>query len=84
MRKVYLFLIVLQIAFLSAAAQTAPQTRTLLRTGHILDVKTGAEPRAQTIIITGDRITAIAPTASTPKQSEIGRASCRERVLMPV
>jgi imidazolonepropionase-like amidohydrolase len=64
--KLYLFLIMLQIAVVSAVAQTP--TRTLLRTGHLLDVKTGSEATGQTIIITGDRITAIAPTASTPKQ----------------
>jgi imidazolonepropionase-like amidohydrolase len=64
--KFYLFLIVLQIAVLSAAAQTP--SRTLLRTGHLLDVKTGSEATGQTIIVTGDRITAIASTASTPKQ----------------
>jgi imidazolonepropionase-like amidohydrolase len=49
---------------LSSAAQTP--SRTLIRTGHLLDVTTGAEPAAQTIIVTGDKITAIAPTASTP------------------
>ncbi len=65
--RFYLFLILLQIAAFSAVAQTP--SRTLLRTGHLLDVKTGSEPTAQTIIVTGDRITAIAPTASTPKQS---------------
>jgi imidazolonepropionase-like amidohydrolase len=65
--KNYLLLILLQISVSSVIAQTTP--RTLLRTGHLLDVKTGAEPAAQTIIVTGDRITAIAPTASTPKQS---------------
>src|SRR5216683_5673214 len=65
--KLYLCLIMLQIASLAASAQQS--TRTLLRTGHLLDVKTGAEPAAQTIIVTGDRITAIAPTASAPKQS---------------
>src|SRR5580692_3221547 len=83
MRKLYLLLIVLQIAVLSAAAQTAPQTRTLLRTGHILDVKTGAEPAAQTIIITGDRITAIAPTASTPKQSGDTEIDMTRYTVMP-
>jgi imidazolonepropionase-like amidohydrolase len=57
----------LHIAAFAAVAQT-PATRTLIRTGHLLDVKTGAEPAAQTIIVTGDRITAIAPTASTPAQ----------------
>jgi imidazolonepropionase-like amidohydrolase len=40
--------------------------RTLVRTGHLLDVNTGAEPVGQTIIVTGDKITAIAATASTP------------------
>ena len=64
--KLYLFLILLQIAVVSAVAQTP--TRTLLRTGHLLDVKTGSEATGQTIVVTGDHITAIAPTASTPKQ----------------
>jgi imidazolonepropionase-like amidohydrolase len=63
-----LLLILLQISAVAAFTQT-PATRTLIRAGHLLDVKTGAEPAAQTIIVTGDRITAIAPTASTPAQS---------------
>src|ERR1700691_1456086 len=66
--NLYLLLMLLHIAAFAAVAQT-PATRTLIRTGHLLDVKTGAEPAAQTIIVTGDRITAIAPTASTPAQS---------------
>lgn len=41
-------------------------SRTLLRAGHVLDVHTGKETPAETIIVEGDRITAIAPTASTP------------------
>ena len=55
---------VLALAGHALAAQTP--SRTLIRTGHLLDVTTGAEPAAQTIIVTGDKITAIAPTASTP------------------
>jgi imidazolonepropionase-like amidohydrolase len=62
----------LQIGLLAAVALGASDTtlaqaptRTLIRTGHLLDVKTGAEPAGQTIIVTGDKITAIAPTAST-------------------
>ncbi|HEX9201376.1 MAG TPA: amidohydrolase family protein, partial [Acidobacteriaceae bacterium] len=47
-------------------AQTAVPARTLIRTGHLLDVKTGAEPAGQTIIVSGDKIAGIAPTASTP------------------
>src|ERR1700744_2163609 len=49
------------------AYQPAPG-RTLLRAGHVLDVHTGKEAAAQTIIVEGDHIVAIAPTASTPAQ----------------
>jgi imidazolonepropionase-like amidohydrolase len=80
--KSYLSLILLQIAFVvSASAQTA--ARTLIRTGHILDVKTGAEPAAQTIVVTGDRITAIAPTASTPKQAGDTEIDLTKYTVMP-
>ncbi|NYF50035.1 metal-dependent hydrolase family protein [Tunturiibacter gelidoferens] len=79
--KHYLLLILLQIAVSSVVAQTTP--RTLLRTGHLLDVKTGAEPAAQTIIVTGDRITAIAPTASTPKQSGDTEIDLTRYTVMP-
>ncbi|MBB5344804.1 metal-dependent hydrolase family protein [Tunturibacter empetritectus] len=79
--KLYLFLFLLQIAFLSIHAQTTP--RTLVRTGHLLDVKTGAEPAAQTIIVTGDRITAIAPTATTPKQAGDTEIDLTRYTVMP-
>jgi imidazolonepropionase-like amidohydrolase len=42
--------------------------RTLLRAGHVLDVHTGKETPDETIVIEGDRITAIAPTSATPAQ----------------
>ena len=69
--KLFVFFFVLQIALRPGLAQTpaaTPASRTLVRTGHLLDVRTGAEPAGQTIIVTGDKITAVAPTASTPKQ----------------
>jgi len=84
--KLFLLLILLQIATLTALAQTAAApaaSRTLLRTGHLLDVKTGAEPAAQTIIITGDRITAIAPTSSTPKQTGDTEIDLTRYTVMP-
>jgi len=63
------FVIVFFVAANTAThAQSATPSRTLIRTGHLLDVKTGVEPAGQTIIVTGDRITAIAPTAATPKK----------------
>ncbi len=68
--------LLIQIALLAGggAAQTNTATsaatpangRTLVRTGHLLNVKTGAEPAGQTIVVSGDRIVTISPTASTP------------------
>src|SRR5580698_3326644 len=83
--KTYLLLILLQIAVLATSAQIPAQTptRTLVRTGHILDVKTGAEPAAQTIVVTGDRITAIAPTASTPAQPSDKVIDLTKYTVMP-
>jgi imidazolonepropionase-like amidohydrolase len=85
MKKVYSLLIVLHIALIgSTSAQTpAAPSRTLIRTGHLLDVKTGAEPAAQTIIVTGDRITAIASTASTPKQAGDNEIDLTKYTVMP-
>jgi imidazolonepropionase-like amidohydrolase len=52
-----------------ATAPLAPPTppRILIRAGHLLDVRVGLEPSAMTVIVTGDTVTAIAPTVSTPK-----------------
>jgi imidazolonepropionase-like amidohydrolase len=53
---------------LIAAAQTAPAQRTLVRAGHVLDVKTGKLADAQTIVVIGDTIQSIQPTASVSAQ----------------
>ncbi len=45
----------------------APQ-RTLVRAGHLLNVKTGQLSDAQTIVVVGDTIQAIAPTVSVAAQ----------------
>jgi hypothetical protein len=77
--KLYMLLLVLQISIAGASAQPPPPIRTLIRAGHILEVKTGAEPAAQASIVAGDRIAAIAATASTPKQvgdNEIDLSGC--------
>ena len=66
---------------LPLAAQ-AP-ARILIRAGHIVDVHTGSEPADQTIVVTGDRITAIAPTASTPKQSGDQEIDLRSLTILP-
>src|SRR5579863_4949320 len=51
-----------------SAQSSAPATRTLVRAGHLLDVRTGKTLDAQTIVVSGDRITAIAATSATPAQ----------------
>jgi imidazolonepropionase-like amidohydrolase len=51
----------------AAVAQQEEKTatkRTLVRAGHVLDVKTGKVADAQTIVVVGDTIQSIAPTAS--------------------
>ena len=63
-------------------AQTAP-ARTLIRAGHVIDVHTGKEAADQTIIVTGDSITGIAPTASTPKQSGDKEIDLRNMTVLP-
>jgi hypothetical protein len=55
--------------------------RVLVRTGHLLDVTTGAEPAGQTIVVVGDKISAIAATASTPaapgdREIDLRRSGC--------
>ena len=62
--------------FMVAAATTTkaqPESRagkrTLIRAGHILDVKTGKLSDAQTIIVVGDSIQSIAPSSSISPQS---------------
>ncbi len=43
--------------------------RTLIRAGHVLDVRTGKLADAQTIVVAGDSIQSISPTASTTAQA---------------
>ena len=59
-------------AMVAGLAQTAPQTpakRTLVRAGHLLDVKTGKLVDAQTIVVVGETIQSIAPTAQVQAQA---------------
>jgi len=57
--------------------------RTLLRAGHVVDVHTGKETADQTIIVSGDRIAAIAPTASTPAQAGDQEIDLRALTVLP-
>jgi imidazolonepropionase-like amidohydrolase len=80
---------VLPFALLAATAALAQQTykpaapRTLLRAGHVLDVHTGKEAASQTIVVEGDRITAISPTATTPAKPGDREVDLTTYTLMP-
>jgi imidazolonepropionase-like amidohydrolase len=74
----------LLIASLSLVAQDQAQPRrTLIRAGHIIDVHTGSEAADQTIIVTGEDITAIAPTSSTAKQAGDEEIDLRGMTVLP-
>ena len=49
-------------------AGTTTAKRTLVRAGHLLDVKTGKLTDAQTIVVVRDTIEAIAPSATVSAQ----------------
>ena len=88
MRVSNLYLILLQITIClcvceGLSAQTAKPTRTLVRAGKVLDVHTGKEAIGQTIIVTGDRITAIAPTTQTPAQAGDKEIDLSHYTIMP-
>src|SRR5271156_1895725 len=51
-----------------ALAQGTTPSRTLVRAGHLLDVKTGKILDGQTIVVTGDTISSVAATSAVPTQ----------------
>jgi imidazolonepropionase-like amidohydrolase len=65
------------------SAQQPTAGRTLVRAGLVLDVHTGKETAGQTILVTGDRITGIAPTAQTPAQPGDREIDLTHSTVMP-
>ena len=57
--------------------------RTLVRAGKLLDVKTGDEATGKTIIVTGDKITAIADTSATPAGAADAVIDLTKYTVMP-
>jgi imidazolonepropionase-like amidohydrolase len=53
---------------LGQGAKPFTTARTLVRAGHLLDVKTGKILDGQTIVVTGDTISSVAATAAVPTQ----------------
>ncbi len=65
-------------------AQAAPASqRTLIRAGHVLDVRTGAEAADQTIIVSGDRIVSVSPTASITLAAGDHEIDLRNATVLP-
>ena len=79
--------LLLVIALTSSAAAIAEQApvagRTLIRAGHLLDVRTGVETANQTIVVSGERIVAIAPTAGTPLQAGDAEIDLSRYTVLP-
>ena len=65
------------------AAQGGTGGRILLRAGHVLNVRTGAEPADQTVIVQGETIVGVAPTSSTPKEPADTEIDLRQFTLLP-
>jgi imidazolonepropionase-like amidohydrolase len=63
-----LVLCVLTFSVLSFAQTQAPAGRTLVRAGHLVDVRAGRVLDAQTLVVSGDRIVAVEPTAQVKEQ----------------
>jgi imidazolonepropionase-like amidohydrolase len=57
------------VVALHGSAQGGSGKRTLIKAGHVLDVKTGKLADAQTIIVVGDTIQSIAASASVAAQA---------------
>ncbi len=81
------FFVILAAAFgpstLAQAADTPQGQRTLVRAGHILDVKSGKLADAQTIVVVGDTIESIAPTASVTARATDKVVDLGNMTVMP-
>jgi imidazolonepropionase-like amidohydrolase len=71
------------LIFTLLLATIASAQRTLIRAGHVVNVRTGAEPADQTIVVAGDKIAAIAATASTPFEAGDREIDLRSMTLLP-
>jgi imidazolonepropionase-like amidohydrolase len=67
----------------TAAEDAAVSGRTLIRAGHVLDVRSGSENADQTIIVSGGAITGIAATSATPKNPQDREIDLRGMTVLP-
>jgi imidazolonepropionase-like amidohydrolase len=71
-----------QLTVTAVAADDA-SGRTLIRTGHVLDVRSGSESADQTIIVSGGAISGIAATSATPKNPQDREIDLRGMTVLP-
>jgi imidazolonepropionase-like amidohydrolase len=71
------------LAFYAAAPPAALAQRILIRAGRVVNVHNGEEPANQTIVVTGDRITTVSATASTPAQPGDQEIDLRGMTVLP-
>ncbi|HEY3627117.1 MAG TPA: amidohydrolase family protein, partial [Terracidiphilus sp.] len=64
-----LVFLTLAISASGQSSEPAGAKRTLIKASHLLDVKTGKMAEAQTIVVVGDTIQSIAPSASVSAQT---------------
>ena len=65
------------------AAKPPAGSRTLVRAGHLLDVKTGKILDSQTIVVTGDTISSVAASSGVPTQPGDTVVDLGDRTVMP-
>jgi imidazolonepropionase-like amidohydrolase len=68
---------------LGQAAKPSAASRTLVRAGHLLDVKTGKLLDAQTIVVSGDTITSVAATSAVPTRPGDTVVDLGDMTVMP-
>jgi imidazolonepropionase-like amidohydrolase len=71
------------LAQIAPAQAALPQNRTLVRVGHLLDVRTGKLADNQTIVVEGDTIESVAPSSSVPAQPGDDVVDLGSRYAMP-
>jgi imidazolonepropionase-like amidohydrolase len=68
---------------LGQGAKPSTTARTLVRAGHLLDVKTGKLLDAQTIVVSGDTISSVAATSAVPAQPGDTVVDLGDMTVMP-
>ncbi len=82
-RASLLLLSVLILPAFSFAQTQVPAARTLVRAGHLVDVRAGRVLDAQTLVVSGDRIVAVEPTAQVKEQPGDKVVDLGEATLLP-